>query len=68
MVTAAAEKIRGNELGCISAYAQFLQEENIPVVGGFFIQDVRAFALKTSTNRGAGARVIQRETLNCRKK
>jgi len=29
-----------------------------------FVQDVRAFALKTSTNRGAGARVIQLEIAN----
>ena len=50
---AAAEKIRGNELGCISAYAQFLQEENLPVVGGFFIQDVRKVELAPWKRMGA---------------
>lgn len=41
MATAAAKQAGANELGCISAYDQFLKEENIPVVGGFFIEDVR---------------------------
>ncbi len=45
MATVAAEKVRGNELGCISSYDEFLKQEKIPVVGGFFIEDVRKVEL-----------------------
>jgi len=42
-----------NELGCTSAYEQFLEREGIPVVGGFFVEDTRAVELAPWERMGA---------------
>ena len=51
--TATAETLRGNELGRISAYDEFLEQEKIPVIGGFFIQDVRKVEVAPWERMGA---------------
>lgn len=45
MVESVARQIAVSELGYKSAYQQFLEQEQIPVVGGFFVEDIRRVEL-----------------------